>query len=62
MSLSLSALMAGISNMAFGAAKLFHLDDAGLLQIAVSLGAIMLGLACWAAGASLGRPDSRAQH
>ena len=61
-SLSVGALSAGVSTMAFGVATLFHMDDADMRQIALSLGAIMLGLACWAAGVRLGRLNSRVRH
>ena len=61
-SLSVGALSAGVSTMAFGVATLFHMDDADMRQIALSLGAIMLGLVCWAVGVRLGRLNSRVRH
>ena len=59
--LSILALVAGVSTMAFGVATLLHMDDAGMRQITLSLGAIILGLAFWTAGVRLGRLNSRAR-
>ena len=61
-SLSILVMVAGVSTMAFGVAKFFHMDDADMQQAALSLGAVALGLACWAAGIRLGRMNSRARH
>ena len=60
--LSILALVAGVSTMAFGVATLFHMNDADMRQAALSLGAIALGLACWAVGVKLGRMNSRVRH
>ena len=39
-SLSVGALSAGVSTMAFGIAKFFHMDDADIQQAALALSSI----------------------